>query len=106
VLVGDHLLLRKFGPYGIIFMNICCCIRCHGNVVQGYGPYDIIFMKMYFYNRCHGNVVQGFGPYGIIFTNVRIVITVAMVMLLKDSGLHGIIINDNVCSLLHISRHS
>jgi hypothetical protein len=22
-LVGDHLLLRDFGPYGIIFMNVC-----------------------------------------------------------------------------------
>jgi hypothetical protein len=26
VLVGDHLLLRDFGPYGIIFMNVCVVI--------------------------------------------------------------------------------
>jgi hypothetical protein len=25
-LVGDHLLLRGFGPYGMIFMNLCTAI--------------------------------------------------------------------------------
>jgi hypothetical protein len=25
-LVGDNLLLRDFGPYGIIFMNVCVVI--------------------------------------------------------------------------------
>jgi uncharacterized YccA/Bax inhibitor family protein len=43
-LVGDHLLLRNFGPYVIIFMNVC------------------------------------------------VVITVAMVMLLRDFGRHGTVI--------------
>jgi hypothetical protein len=26
VLVGDHLVLRDFGPYGIIFMSLCALI--------------------------------------------------------------------------------
>jgi hypothetical protein len=24
--VGDHLLLRDFGPYGVIFMNVCAVV--------------------------------------------------------------------------------
>jgi hypothetical protein len=31
-LVCDHLLLREFGPYGIIFKNVCFV-----NIVSGYG---------------------------------------------------------------------
>jgi hypothetical protein len=33
-LVGDHLLLRDFEPYGI-FMCLCCYNSCHGNAVTG-----------------------------------------------------------------------
>jgi hypothetical protein len=36
MLVGHHfLLLRGFGPCGIIFMNVCFYNRCHGNAVTG-----------------------------------------------------------------------
>jgi hypothetical protein len=31
----NHLLLKDFGPYGIIFMAVCCYNRCHGNAVNG-----------------------------------------------------------------------
>lgn len=31
-LVGDRLLLRQFGPYGVIVMNVCVVYdRCHGD---------------------------------------------------------------------------
>jgi hypothetical protein len=35
VLVGEHLLIRDFRPYVIIFLNVCVCVenRCHGNAV-------------------------------------------------------------------------
>jgi hypothetical protein len=33
--VGDHLLLRDTGPYGIIFMNVCCYSSCHDNALKG-----------------------------------------------------------------------
>jgi hypothetical protein len=35
-LIGDHLLLRDFGPYGIIFEYACPYNRCHGNSVEGF----------------------------------------------------------------------
>jgi hypothetical protein len=35
-LIRDHLLLRDYGPYGIIFMNVCCYNCCHGNSVKGF----------------------------------------------------------------------
>jgi hypothetical protein len=28
------MLLRDFGPYGIMFMNMCCYNRCHGNAIN------------------------------------------------------------------------
>jgi hypothetical protein len=34
-LLGDHLLLRDFRPYGIIFTNVCYN-RCHDNAVKGF----------------------------------------------------------------------
>jgi hypothetical protein len=46
VLVGDHLLLRDFGPYGIIFMNVCFCNRFHGNSVQRFRTYGVIFVTI------------------------------------------------------------
>jgi hypothetical protein len=36
--------------------------------------------------------VTDFGPYGIIYMNMCVVITVAVVMLLKDFGPYGIIL--------------
>jgi hypothetical protein len=36
VLIGDHFMLNVFGPYGIIFMNVCCN-RCHGIAVGIFG---------------------------------------------------------------------
>jgi hypothetical protein len=35
-LVSDHLMLRDFGPYGIIYMNVCCHNVCHGNSGKGF----------------------------------------------------------------------
>jgi hypothetical protein len=35
VLAGGHLLLRRLGSYGIIFMNACYYNYCHGNAVEG-----------------------------------------------------------------------
>jgi hypothetical protein len=41
-LVGDNLLLRNFGPYGIIC--VCCYNPCHGNAVKDFGVlWDIIY---------------------------------------------------------------
>jgi hypothetical protein len=33
-LVGDHLLLGDFGPYGIIFMSVCFYNSSYGNAVK------------------------------------------------------------------------
>jgi hypothetical protein len=53
-------LLRDFGPYGIIFVNMCVC----------------------YYNRHHGNAVKGFWAiWDNIYECVRVVIAVTMVML-------------------------
>jgi hypothetical protein len=44
-LVGDHLLLRDFGPYGIIFMK-CGIIVAMAMLLRNLGLYEIIFMTM------------------------------------------------------------
>jgi hypothetical protein len=31
--VGHYLLLRDFGLYMILFMNVCSCNRCHDMVI-------------------------------------------------------------------------
>jgi hypothetical protein len=31
IVIATVILLRDFGPYGIICMNVCCYNRCHGN---------------------------------------------------------------------------
>jgi hypothetical protein len=36
-------------------------------------------------------LLRGFGPYGMIFMNVRVFISVAMMMLLRNFGPHEII---------------
>jgi uncharacterized YccA/Bax inhibitor family protein len=47
-LVGDHLLLRDFGPYEIIFMNVCVVItNAMVKLLKDFGPYGIIFMTVF-----------------------------------------------------------
>jgi hypothetical protein len=47
MLVGDHLLFRDFGPYGIIFKNVCVIITVAMVMLLRYfGPRGIIFMTM------------------------------------------------------------
>jgi hypothetical protein len=36
ITVAMVMLLRDFGSYGIIFMNVCCYNRCYGNAVKGF----------------------------------------------------------------------
>jgi uncharacterized YccA/Bax inhibitor family protein len=39
-LVGDHLMLRDFGPYGIIFINVCVVITVTMLILlSDVGPY-------------------------------------------------------------------
>jgi len=46
-LVGDHLLLRDFGPYGIIFMMACVGLTVAMAMLFGdFGPHGIIFMTV------------------------------------------------------------
>jgi uncharacterized YccA/Bax inhibitor family protein len=46
-LVGDHLLLRDFGPYGLIFINVCVVITvAMVMLLRNFGPYGIIFMTV------------------------------------------------------------
>jgi hypothetical protein len=46
-LIGDHLLFRDFGPYRIIFMNVCVVITVVMiMLLRDFGPYGIIFMTM------------------------------------------------------------
>jgi uncharacterized YccA/Bax inhibitor family protein len=41
------LLLRDFGPYGIIFMNVCVVITVAMlMLLREFGPYGIIFIIM------------------------------------------------------------
>jgi hypothetical protein len=56
-LVGDHLLFRDFGTYGIIFMDVCAVIT--------------VALVM---------LLRDFGSYGMIFMNVCVATTVAMTM--------------------------
>jgi hypothetical protein len=44
-LVGDCLLLRDFGPYKIIFMNVCVVITiAMAMLLDNFEPYGINFM--------------------------------------------------------------
>jgi hypothetical protein len=78
--VAMVMLLRDFGPYGIIFMNVRVDIT--------------VAMVM---------LLRDFGPYVIIFMNVRVDITVAMVMLLRDFGPYGILFT-TMCVYFTFSR--
>jgi hypothetical protein len=53
-LVGcDHLLLMYSGPYGIMFMNVCAVVTVTMAILlKDFGPYGIICMTMYVY--CFG----------------------------------------------------
>jgi hypothetical protein len=45
--VGDHLLLSDFGPFGIIFMNMRVVITVAVVILlQDFGPYGVIFMTV------------------------------------------------------------
>jgi uncharacterized YccA/Bax inhibitor family protein len=40
--LGDYLLLRDFGPYGIIFMNVCIVITvAMVMLLRDFGPHGI-----------------------------------------------------------------
>jgi hypothetical protein len=66
-LVGDHLLLRDFELYEIIFKKARVVIT--------------LAMAMH---------LRNFGPYGIMYMNVYVVVkTVGMVMLLRDFEPYG-----------------
>jgi hypothetical protein len=44
-LVGDHLLLKDFGPYGIILMNLCFVVTVEMvMLLRDFGTYETIFM--------------------------------------------------------------
>jgi hypothetical protein len=46
--VGDHLLSRDFGPYVMIFMNVCVVITvAMVMVLRDFESHGIIFMSMY-----------------------------------------------------------
>jgi hypothetical protein len=45
-LVGDHLLLRDFRPYGIIFMNACVIIVAMVMLLRDFGPYLLVKHKI------------------------------------------------------------
>jgi hypothetical protein len=62
------ILLRDFGPYGVIFMMCVCC-----------------------YNRYHDNAVKGFWALWSNIYDVCVVTTVTMIMLLRDFGPYGVI---------------
>jgi hypothetical protein len=53
--------LRDFGPYRIIFMNVCFITVAMVMYLRDFGPHRIIFMNVcVFYNSCHGNACKGF----------------------------------------------
>jgi hypothetical protein len=55
VLVGDHLLLRDFSAYRIIFLNVCFVTVAMVMLLNDFWPYGVIFMIMCVYYRfsCH-----------------------------------------------------
>jgi hypothetical protein len=59
-LVCNHLLLRDFGLYGIVFMDVCAnIIVVMVMLFRDFGPYGIIVVYV-LCNYCHDNAVQGF----------------------------------------------
>jgi hypothetical protein len=55
----DHLLLRDFGPNGIIFINARAGITTAMiMLLRDSGPYEIILMCCY--NNCHDSAVKEF----------------------------------------------
>jgi hypothetical protein len=46
--IGDHLTVRDFGPYAIIFTNVCHNrYQCKLMLLSYFGPYGIIFMTVF-----------------------------------------------------------
>jgi hypothetical protein len=97
ILIG--LLLRDFGPYGIIFINVCVVITVAIIILlRDFGPYGIIFINecvitvaiiillkdfgpcecVCYYNRCHNNTVKGFWALWDIY--MCVIITVVMLI--------------------------
>jgi hypothetical protein len=62
-LVSDHLLLKDFGPYEMIFVNVCCYNRCHENAVKGFRSYGVIFMECVFATLDFLSFLTGNFPY-------------------------------------------
>jgi uncharacterized YccA/Bax inhibitor family protein len=60
----DYLLLRDFGPYGIIFMNVCVVITVAiVMLLRDFGTYGILFMTMCIYyfifsRHCDGQYIS------------------------------------------------
>jgi hypothetical protein len=46
-LVDDNLLLRDFGPYEVIFMNVCVVTVAMSMLIRDFWPYRIIFMSVF-----------------------------------------------------------
>jgi hypothetical protein len=44
--VGDRLLFRDFGPYGITLKCVCCYDRCRIMLLKDFGPLGVIFMTI------------------------------------------------------------
>jgi hypothetical protein len=55
-----------FGPYGIIFINVCFITVAMKMPLRDCEIYEILFMNVC-YNPCHDNAVKGFGSCGLIF---------------------------------------
>lgn len=76
-LVGGHLLLRNFGPYGIIVMNVFCYNRRCGDVMRVWALRDNVYECLFCYNYCHGNALKRFWDLWDIYTYVCILIWVS-----------------------------
>jgi hypothetical protein len=65
-LVGDHLLLSNFGPYGI-FMNACVVITVAAVMLRNFGPYGMFMNACVVITVAVVMSLKNFGPYGVIF---------------------------------------
>jgi uncharacterized YccA/Bax inhibitor family protein len=80
VYLYNKLLLRDFGPYGIIFKNACVIIVAMVLLLRDFGTYGIIFKNACVIIVAMVLLLRNFGTYGIIFKNACVII-VAMVLL-------------------------
>jgi hypothetical protein len=92
-LLVDHLVLRNFGPYGIIFMNVRFVTTvAMAMLLQDFGAHGIKFINVCGYNCCHCNVVMAFWAlwdniYDCVFT------TSDFPVILDGQFTHNVIIN-------------